>query len=112
MKLEIKKKILLVLDLDETLIHATEQKLKIDIDFQYANYFVYIRPYLEWFLETMSANFKLAIWSSADDKYVKEIVEKIKPEILNLNLFGEELAVQPKEIFSLTNTFTRKDLKK
>lgn len=78
--MEIENKILLVLDLDETLIHATEHKLEIDFDFQYVDYFVYRRPHLEWFLESMSVNFNLAIWSSANDKYVEEIVQKIKPE--------------------------------
>jgi RNA polymerase II subunit A small phosphatase-like protein len=79
-----KNKILLILDLDETLIHATEKKLDIDYDFKFTDYFVYKRPDLEWFLETMNEKFKLAIWSSADDKYVEEIVQQITPTSINL----------------------------
>lgn len=81
--MKIENKILLVLDLDETLIHATTKKLEIEFDFQYADYFVYIRPNLKWFLESVCTKFKLAIWSSADDKYVEEIVDKIKPSSID-----------------------------
>lgn len=73
------EKILLILDLDETLIHATETKLEIDSDFQYAGYYVYKRPNLIEFLIEMNQYFKLAIWSSADDKYVNDVTELIKP---------------------------------
>jgi len=111
-KLEIENKILLVLDLDETLIHATEQKLKIDIDFQYANYFIYRRPHLEWFLETMSANFKLAIWSSAEDKYVEEIVEKIKPENIEFEFVWGRTRCTTKRDFQLDEYVHEKRLNK
>ena len=73
-------KILLILDLDETLIHASEACLDYAPDFKYENYFVYIRPGLANFLKRMSSHFELAIWSSADDMYVSELVEKIKPD--------------------------------
>jgi len=74
------KSILLVLDLDETLVHATRNKLNIEHDYAYADYYIYRRPYLDWFLEYASADFRLAIWSSADDDYVQAIVERFKPE--------------------------------
>jgi len=61
---------LLILDLDETLIHATTEKLSTDSDFTYADYYIYRRPYLHLFLIDMSLYFQLAIWSSADDQYV------------------------------------------
>jgi len=61
------RKTLLILDLDETLIHATTKKLSTDPDFTYADYYIYRRPYLDLFLIDMSLHFQLAIWSSADD---------------------------------------------
>ena len=110
--MEIENKILLVLDLDETLIHATERQLEIDFDFQYANYFIYRRPHLEWFLESMSANFKLAVWSSADDKYVEEIVDKIKPENIEFEFVWGRTRCTTKRDYQLDEYVYEKRLKK
>lgn len=71
---------LLVLDLDETLIHATKTKLdNLLVDFTFDEYYIYKRPHLEHFLIQAAKYFKLAIWSSAGDIYVNEIVAAIKP---------------------------------
>lgn len=71
------KNILLILDLDETLIYATEEKLERNPDFEVFDYHVYKRPYLEKFIEQANVHFKLAVWSSASDDYVKEVTSKI-----------------------------------
>ena len=68
---------LLILDLDETLIHATENKLEFSEDFQFDKYYVHKRPHLEAFLIDISKHFPIGIWSSADDDYVNEIVKNI-----------------------------------
>ena len=76
---------LLVLDLDETLIHATKTKLDdITEDFRFDKYFVYKRPFLDQFLKEASKHFSLAIWSSAGDEYVAEVVRNIKPPEIEL----------------------------
>ena len=46
-------------------------------------YFIFKRPYLESFLARMSTIYQLAVWSSADYQYVKDIVNQIKPENIN-----------------------------
>ncbi|MCO6163502.1 HAD family hydrolase [Flavobacterium sp. NRK F7] len=71
---------LIVLDLDETLIHATKKKIHEKYSFQVFNYFVYKRPFLDVFLSELKNHFKVAVWSSASDDYVAEIVAKIFPE--------------------------------
>ncbi|MHC5537137.1 NIF family HAD-type phosphatase [Singulisphaera rosea] len=71
--------ILLILDLDETLIHATEQPLGHDHDFVVGPYAVYHRPHLAEFLDACSTCFSLAVWSSASDDYVQEVVGQILP---------------------------------
>lgn len=71
---------LLVLDVDETLIYATKPKLSRDEDCKVFDYYVYLRPNLETFLDQVKMNYKLAIWSSASDDYVSEVV---KQTILN-----------------------------
>lgn len=71
---------LLILDLDETLIHASETRLTgRDEDFIFDKYFVYKRPHLEHFLLEAAKHFTLGVWSSAGDEYVNGIVNTIKP---------------------------------
>jgi carboxy-terminal domain RNA polymerase II polypeptide A small phosphatase len=70
---------LLIFDLDETLIHSTENALKVSHDFQYEEYFVYKRPHLHTFLKECSKYCTLAIWSSADDAYVAGVSRLIVP---------------------------------
>lgn len=77
-------KLLLILDLDETLIHAREEPLGRAADFQVFGYHVYRRPHLERFLRECAADFRLAVWSSASDDYVAEVVKRIVPPELSL----------------------------
>ena len=78
-------KILLILDVDETLIYATKQALNRPSDFTVFDYHVYKRPFLTEFLLGLSAHFHLAIWSSASDDYVQKIVDTIKPESVDFH---------------------------
>lgn len=71
---------LIILDLDETLVHATPNGLGIPHDFKVDKYFVYGRPCLRQFLAGLSKHFSIGIWSSAGDDYVNEIVQHIKPD--------------------------------
>jgi TFIIF-interacting CTD phosphatase-like protein len=81
-------KILLILDLDETLIHASETRLtSVEHDFVYAGYFVYKRPGLDEFLDSIKDAFRIAVWSSASDDYVISIAsnifkDSIEPEFI------------------------------
>ena len=73
-------KILLVFDIDETLIYATTDKLQILEDFTIGNYYVYKRPYLDELLLETSKMYDLGIWSSGTADYVAEIARQIRPE--------------------------------
>lgn len=73
------EKSLLILDLDETLIHATAAKIREDFDFQVYDYYVYKRPGLAEFLTRCGTHFTLAVWSSASDDYVQAVVRQIFP---------------------------------
>jgi RNA polymerase II subunit A small phosphatase-like protein len=77
-------RILLVLDLDETLIHASDERLERPEDFQVFGYCVYVRPHLEQFLTTCAAHFDLAVWSAASEDYVEAIVARIVPPDVRL----------------------------
>jgi RNA polymerase II subunit A small phosphatase-like protein len=73
---------LIILDLDETLIYATEKPLEYKADFVLFEstptpYFVYKRPYLESFLEFCFSDFQVAIWTSSADDYAEGIVKNV-----------------------------------
>jgi RNA polymerase II subunit A small phosphatase-like protein len=73
-------KILLILDLDETLIHASKSTLDREADFVIFHYYIYKRPFLDEFLTSIEAYFRIAFWSSASDDYVEQVVDAIYPE--------------------------------
>lgn len=79
-----KYKTLLILDLDETLVHACQEKLAYEADFALFDYHVYIRPHLSHFLEQIRDSFTVAVWSSASDDYVVQVVKHIFPEDFEL----------------------------
>lgn len=64
---------LLVLDLDETLIHSSETPLHRAPNFRVGPYYVYQRPDLQEFLATAAVHYRLAIWSAGSDDYVAAI---------------------------------------
>ena len=74
------ERLLLILDLDETLVHARTSALERPADFRLFGYHIYRRPYLSEFLQKCSELFELAVWSSASDDYVREVVQQIFPE--------------------------------
>lgn len=71
---------LLVLDLDETLIYASEARLERDPDFMVEPYSVYVRPHLEGFLEVCFNAFEVGVWTSSSADYAKDVVRHIFPE--------------------------------
>lgn len=68
---------LLILDLDETLIHASTTELHRPADLMLFGYHIYRRPHLAEFLTTVQSHFDLAVWSSASDDYVRAVVDQI-----------------------------------
>lgn len=68
---------LLVLDLDETLIHSVERPLDSPADFRAGDFLVYRRPFLADFLDAAAQWFTLAVWSSASEPYVRVLVDEV-----------------------------------
>jgi carboxy-terminal domain RNA polymerase II polypeptide A small phosphatase len=71
------EKILLILDLDETLLHSSEKRLDCAESFCFENLFVYKRPFVDEFLQTVVPFFNLAVWSSGTDDYVEYLAQNI-----------------------------------
>jgi TFIIF-interacting CTD phosphatase-like protein len=68
---------LLILDLDETLVHATTRSMDAEPAFRAAGYDVYRRPNLDAFLEQCFSIFDVAVWTSAGRDYATEIVHNV-----------------------------------
>ena len=68
---------LLILDLDETLIHALGRTLAHDPDFMVGPYHVYRRPNLAEFLNSCAGHYRLAVWSSGGSEYFEGIVANV-----------------------------------
>lgn len=71
---------LLVLDIDETLLHAAESPLPHrSHDFSFGPYLIHKRPHLDQFIREVYELFQVAYWSSASPDYVTCLVEIINP---------------------------------
>jgi RNA polymerase II subunit A small phosphatase-like protein len=68
---------LLILDLDETLIYATEASLVRQPDFLVEPYHIYKRPFLDVFLKNCLDWFEVAVWTSSTASYAIAIVSAI-----------------------------------
>ena len=79
------EKKIIIFDLDETLIHATKNRLNVPEDFRYEDYYIYLRPYARQFLTECSKLCTIAIWSSADDDYVKSICDQLIKNSIELD---------------------------
>ncbi|MFH1845285.1 MAG: HAD family hydrolase [bacterium] len=68
---------ILVLDLDETLIHASRRPLARDPDFCVFDYFIYKRPHVDVFLRTCLSWFQVGVWSSSGTRYAAAVAENL-----------------------------------
>lgn len=87
---------LLILDIDETLIHTEsvpdEYADQYDYDFKFKGngkslYYTKKRPYLDQFLDYAYANFDIAIWTAAGEDYAREILRNIRVLESSLKFF-------------------------
>lgn len=68
---------LIVFDLDETLVHATEVPLPHLDAFRVGPYFVYVRPFASELIRFCASLFEVAVWSSSSERYVEAVTEKL-----------------------------------
>ena len=72
------ERILLILDVDETLIHSQGKPIEGRTpDFMVGPYCVYRRPHLEHFLTACASLYDLAVWSSAGSDYLNAVIAEI-----------------------------------
>jgi RNA polymerase II subunit A small phosphatase-like protein len=68
---------LIVFDLDETLVHATEAPLPYAHTFQVNPYFVYVRPFASELIKFCASHFDIAVWSSSSERYVETVTAEV-----------------------------------
>lgn len=104
--------ILLILDIDETLIYADEKPLDRPPDFRVGSYHLYRRPHLTEFLTKCDSLFQIAVWSSSGTGYLAAIVENIFPCDISFSfVWSRDRCVQKYHPERLESYFV-KDLKK
>jgi TFIIF-interacting CTD phosphatase-like protein len=103
---------LLVLDLDETLVFASETKLARAEDFRVAEFFVYKRPGLDTFIEYILQEFKVAVWTSSSANYAESVIKEIFLEPQRLEFAWSRQRCTRKSDPELGSGYWIKDLKK
>jgi RNA polymerase II subunit A small phosphatase-like protein len=71
---------LLILDIDETLVFASERPFSHSPDFCVGPFSVYKRPHLDRFLSTAFEQFDLAVWTSSSEDYADAMLASVFPE--------------------------------
>jgi TFIIF-interacting CTD phosphatase-like protein len=72
---------LLILDLDETLVHADEALLARRADFVAGPYLGYVRPFFWEFLASVRPHWALAVWTSSSAAYAAAVVDHLFPDV-------------------------------
>lgn len=103
---------LLILDVDETLIHGADSSLDRPPDFRAGEFYIYRRPFVEEFIQSVSQLYELACWSSATADYLQIILNEIIPKEINLLFCWDRSRCTRRMDFVLQEEFFLKDLRK
>lgn len=112
---------LIILDLDETLIHTEsvplEYETHYDFDFKFKGngksfYYTKKRPYLEQFLNYVLDKFEVAVWTAAGEEYAVEILKGINLDTSKLKFFYTQDNCTIKLSFDYSDYYGVKNLNK
>ncbi|MCG8648966.1 MAG: HAD family hydrolase [Pirellulales bacterium] len=103
---------LLVLDVDETLLHAAEAPLQRLADFRCGPYFVFRRPHVREFLLECAELFQLAVWSSSSADYLNLVLAQTVPHEVPLAFVWSRNRCVQRYDGERHETYFVKDLKK
>ncbi|MBN1567637.1 MAG: HAD family hydrolase [Acidobacteria bacterium] len=77
-------RILIVFDLDETLVHSTSIESERLADFMYGDHYVYVRPHLNTLIQKCNEYYDIAVWTNGGEAYVSSILKQIIPPSIRL----------------------------
>src|SRR5579885_1234125 len=107
-----KKESLVILDLDETLIHSRRSPLDRSPDILLEPLSIYVRPYAKDLIEAIDRNFQIGVWSAGSPLYVDTVVQQMFPESISpLFVWNRDHCTQKLEFFPFQILFL-KDLNK
>jgi carboxy-terminal domain RNA polymerase II polypeptide A small phosphatase len=69
--------LLVILDLDETLIHASPSIASTAADFQSGRHGCIIRPYAQQLIGSLLQEFEVAVWTSAGESHAEAVVDAL-----------------------------------
>lgn len=72
-------RLLVILDLDETLVHVTEHPPVWRPHFTVRGFAGYRRPHLDAFFDELRGRYDLAVWTAAGRAYTEEVLSEIMP---------------------------------
>jgi Dullard-like phosphatase family protein len=103
---------LCILDLDETLVHATEAPLERPCDLMAGPFLVYTRPFVDEFFAQVAQWFDLAVWTTSSEAYAEAIVRNVFPNHAQLAFIWARQRCTAAKNRETDERFWIKDLKK
>jgi TFIIF-interacting CTD phosphatase-like protein len=103
---------LLILDLDETLIHGRSEPLQRPADMILGDLHIYFRPHVSHFISVLSNYYEMAIWSSASEEYVEAVADRLFGSPNNLRFLWSHGRCTQRLNPETGDTIYLKDLKK
>ena len=103
---------ILMLDIDETLIHSSYHLLDREADLQLGPYYIYKRPGVEYFLDQCFEWFEVGIWTTATKDYATFIMEHLLDDLLKLAFMWTRKSCERNIDFDHMFAYYIKDLQK
>lgn len=103
---------LLILDLDETLVHATSTPLARAADFEIPPYKIYLRPGVRNFLSWALEHFRVAVWTSSSPIYAGLVTGFLFDEPTALEFIWASDRCTPRRDFERDTWWSTKSLHK
>jgi carboxy-terminal domain RNA polymerase II polypeptide A small phosphatase len=103
---------LLILDLDETLVYATNGSVPRTPDFEIPPYVLYLRPGVEVFLDWALEHFRVAVWTSSSPKYAEIVTSILFRDISKLEFVWARDRCTPRRDFERDAWWDTKSLHK
>ena len=107
-----KQRKLLVLDLDETLLYATNQRLSTPEAFKVGPHYAYLRPHLRPFLEFCAARFDVAVWTASSADYANAVATQLFGSLDHLKFLWSRTRCTIRHDRDTHEQYWVKDLKK